>query len=128
MAALMDEIENRRARRALSEEKIPDAVLGRLMTAATYAPSCFNSQSWRFLVANSNEALEKMHTALSGGNYWATRAPVLITHYQRLLNHIVPDFVHVMYDGRLVRSGDKDLALELEAKGYAWLKKELAHA
>ncbi len=52
---------------------------------------------------------------------------VLITHYQRLLNHIVPDFVHVMYDGRLVRSGDKDLALELEAKGYGWLKKELSH-
>ncbi len=53
---------------------------------------------------------------------------VLITHYQRLLNYIVPDFVHVMYDGRLVRSGDKTLALELEEKGYGWLKKELAHA
>jgi Fe-S cluster assembly ATP-binding protein len=53
---------------------------------------------------------------------------LLITHYQRLLNYIVPDFVHVMYDGRLVRSGDKSLALELESRGYAWLKKELAHA
>jgi Fe-S cluster assembly ATP-binding protein len=53
---------------------------------------------------------------------------LLITHYQRLLNYIVPDFVHVMYDGRLVRSGDKSLALELEARGYAWLKKELVHA
>jgi len=52
----------------------------------------------------------------------------LITHYQRLLNYIVPDFVHVMYDGRIVRSGDKSLALELEAKGYGWLKKELVHA
>ena len=54
----------------------------------------------------------------------------LITHYQRLLNYIVPDFVHVMYDGCIVRSGDKDLALELEAKGYSWVKKELvpAHA
>ena len=50
---------------------------------------------------------------------------LLITHYQRLLNYIVPDFVHVMYDGRLVRSGDKSLALELEAKGYGWLEKEL---
>jgi Fe-S cluster assembly ATP-binding protein len=48
----------------------------------------------------------------------------LITHYQRLLNYIVPDFVHVMSGGRIVRSGDKDLALELEAKGYAWLKKK----
>ena len=53
---------------------------------------------------------------------------LLITHYQRLLNHIVPDFVHVMYDGRIVKSGDKNLALELEAKGYDWLKTELATA
>jgi Fe-S cluster assembly ATP-binding protein len=53
---------------------------------------------------------------------------VLITHYQRLLNYIVPDFVHVMYDGRIVRTGDKGLAVELEAKGYAWVKKELAVA
>lgn len=51
---------------------------------------------------------------------------LLITHYQRLLNHIVPDFVHVMYDGRIVKSGDKSLALELEAKGYDWVKTELA--
>jgi Fe-S cluster assembly ATP-binding protein len=50
---------------------------------------------------------------------------LLITHYQRLLNYIVPDFVHVMHGGRLVRSGDKSLALELEAKGYGWLEKEL---
>ncbi|MBA3849396.1 MAG: Fe-S cluster assembly ATPase SufC [Opitutus sp.] len=53
---------------------------------------------------------------------------LLITHYQRLLNYIVPDFVHVMYDGRIVKSGDKSLALELEAKGYDWVKKELAKA
>ncbi|ATC64852.1 Fe-S cluster assembly ATPase SufC [Nibricoccus aquaticus] len=53
---------------------------------------------------------------------------LLITHYQRLLNYIVPDFVHVMYDGRIVKSGDKSLALELEAKGYEWVKQELATA
>ena len=53
---------------------------------------------------------------------------LLITHYQRLLDYIVPDKVHVMWDGRIVRSGDKSLALELEAKGYDWLKKELATA
>ena len=47
---------------------------------------------------------------------------LLITHYQRLLNYIVPDFVHVMWDGRIVKSGAKDLALELEAKGYDWVK------
>ena len=53
---------------------------------------------------------------------------LLITHYQRLLDYIVPDFVHVMYDGRIVKSGDKTLALELEAKGYDWVKQELATA
>ena len=53
---------------------------------------------------------------------------LLITHYQRLLDYIVPDFVHVMWDGRLVKSGDKFLAHELEAKGYDWVKKELALA
>lgn len=47
---------------------------------------------------------------------------ILITHYQRLLDYIVPDYVHVLYDGRMVKSGDKELALELEDKGYDWLK------
>ncbi len=50
---------------------------------------------------------------------------IVITHYQRLLDYIVPDFVHVLYKGRIVKSGGKDLALELEAKGYDWIK-ELA--
>ena len=50
-------------------------------------------------------------------------AQLVITHYQRLLNYIVPDFVHVMADGRIVKSGDKDLALELESKGYDWIIK-----
>jgi Fe-S cluster assembly ATP-binding protein len=49
---------------------------------------------------------------------------IIITHYQRLLEYIVPDFVHVLYDGRIVRSGTKELALELEEKGYDWLKEE----
>lgn len=48
-------------------------------------------------------------------------AQLVITHYQRLLNYIVPDFVHVLVDGRIAKSGDKDLALELEAKGYDWV-------
>jgi len=52
------------------------------------------------------------------------RSFLLITHYQRLLNYIVPDFVHVLVDGRIVRSGGKELAHELEAKGYAWLEEE----
>src|SRR5215210_280062 len=56
----------------------------------------------------------------------AARSFLLITHYQRLLNYIVPDYVHVLVDGRIVRSGGKELALELEEKGYAWLEREVA--
>jgi Fe-S cluster assembly ATP-binding protein len=52
------------------------------------------------------------------------RAAIVVTHYQRLLNHIVPDYVHVLANGRIVRSGGKDLALELEARGYDWLLEE----
>ncbi len=51
-------------------------------------------------------------------------ATIVITHYQRLLDYIVPDFVHVLYNGKIVKSGGKELALELEAKGYDWLKDE----
>jgi Fe-S cluster assembly ATP-binding protein len=54
------------------------------------------------------------------------RAMIVITHYQRLLDYIVPDFIHVLYEGRIVRSGTKELALELEDKGYDWLKGEAA--
>lgn len=52
-------------------------------------------------------------------------ATILITHYQRLLNYIVPDFVHVLYKGKIVKTGGKELALELEEKGYDWLKEEV---
>ena len=55
----------------------------------------------------------------------ADSAQLVITHYQRLLNYIVPDFVHVMADGRIVKSGDKSLALELEANGYDGILKGL---
>jgi Fe-S cluster assembly ATP-binding protein len=51
-------------------------------------------------------------------------ATIVVTHYQRLLDYIVPDFVHVLYNGRIVKSGTKDLALELEEKGYDWIKEE----
>lgn len=50
---------------------------------------------------------------------------LIITHYQRLLDYIIPDFVHVMFDGRIVKSGEKELAYELEEKGYDWIKQEL---
>ncbi len=56
------------------------------------------------------------------------RAIIVVTHYQRLLNYIVPDFVHVLSNGRIVRSGGKELALELEAKGYGWIESEAVGA
>jgi Fe-S cluster assembly ATP-binding protein len=56
------------------------------------------------------------------------RAMIVVTHYQRLLDYIVPDFVHVLVEGRIVRSGGKEMALELEQKGYSWLEKEPAAA
>ena len=52
------------------------------------------------------------------------RSFVVVTHYQRLLNYIVPDFVHVMSNGRIVKTGGKDLALELETRGYDWVGAE----
>ena len=54
------------------------------------------------------------------------RGILVITHYQRLLNYIVPDYVHIMMEGRIVKSGDKSLALEVEERGYDWIKEELA--
>ena len=54
------------------------------------------------------------------------RATIVVTHYQRLLEYIIPDFVHVLYKGKIVKSGTKDLALELEEKGYDWIKDEVA--
>ncbi len=56
----------------------------------------------------------------------SNNATIVVTHYQRLLEYIVPDFVHVLYKGKIVKSGGKELALELEAKGYDWIKDEVA--
>jgi Fe-S cluster assembly ATP-binding protein len=67
------------------------------------------------IVANGVNKLRSEHNAV-----------VVITHYQRLLDYIEPDFVHVLYNGKIVKSGDKNLALELEAKGYDWIKAENA--
>jgi len=68
--------------------------------------------------------IDALRIVASGVNKLRSRdnAFLIITHYQRLLDYIVPDFVHVLYDGRIVRSGTKELALELEEKGYDWLK------
>ncbi|TVR80234.1 MAG: Fe-S cluster assembly ATPase SufC [Chitinophagaceae bacterium] len=71
--------------------------------------------------------IDALKTVANGVNKLRTKdnAFVVITHYQRLLDFIVPDFVHVLFDGRIVKSGDKSLALELEEKGYDWIKKEV---
>jgi Fe-S cluster assembly ATP-binding protein len=70
--------------------------------------------------------IDALRTVASGVNALRSpeRAMVVITHYQRLLEYIVPDFVHVLSEGRIVKSGDRTLAHELEAKGYAWLEEE----
>lgn len=78
MTGLVKEIEQRRAFRGLKKDKIPDDTIHRIMKAATYAPSCFNSQSWRFVVATGEDALEKIHQALSDGNYWVKKAPMVV--------------------------------------------------
>ena len=74
--------------------------------------------------------IDALKTVAHGANTLRSpdRAIVIVTHYQRLLNYIEPDFVHVMIDGRIVRSGDKSLAIELEAKGYGWIEKEASTA
>lgn len=64
------------------------------------------------IVANGVNKLKSPHNA-----------SIVITHYQRLLDYIIPDYVHVLYDGKIIRSGGKELAFELEEKGYDWLKK-----
>lgn len=78
MDSILPVIEKRRARRALNEKAIPQEIMHRIMKAATYAPSCANNQSWRFLVATEAEALGKVREALTGGNYWAKKAPVIV--------------------------------------------------
>lgn len=70
--------------------------------------------------------IDALKIVAGGVNHLASaeNATLVITHYQRLLNYIVPDFIHVMEGGRIILTGDKKLALELEAKGYDWLKEE----
>jgi Fe-S cluster assembly ATP-binding protein len=72
--------------------------------------------------------IDALRIVATGVNKLRTKenAFVVITHYQRLLEYIVPDFVHVLYQGRIVKSGTRELALELEGKGYDWIKKEFS--
>ena len=68
--------------------------------------------------------IDALRIVANGVNQLKTdqNATIIITHYQRLLDYIIPDFVHVLYDGKIVKSGGKELALELEEKGYDWIK------
>ncbi|MDC0237808.1 Fe-S cluster assembly ATPase SufC, partial [Gammaproteobacteria bacterium] len=68
--------------------------------------------------------IDALRTVANGVSAFSneTNAVVLVTHYQRLLDHIEPDFIHVIANGTIVRSGDRSLALELEEKGYGWLE------
>lgn len=75
---IMKPIRERRAFRGFSQEKVSEEMLIRILEAARLAPSCMNKQPWRFLVLSEPEALEKGQKALSGGNYWAAHAPILI--------------------------------------------------
>jgi len=74
--------------------------------------------------------IDALKIVANGVNKLKTKsnAVIVVTHYQRLLDYIIPDFVHVLYKGKIVKSGKKELALELEAKGYDWIKDELALA
>ncbi len=74
--------------------------------------------------------IDALRIVANGVNKLKTKenATILVTHYQRLLDYIIPDFVHVLYKGKIVKSGGKELALELEEKGYDWIKSDNAEA
>ncbi len=78
MKGLLKEIEVRRAYRGVTDKAISQEVQDRIMTAATYAPSCSNKQPWRFIVANNEEARSMVREGLMGGNYWAKKAPMYV--------------------------------------------------
>ena len=89
------------------------AMLGPMLSILDETDSGLDIDALR-IVANGVNKLKNENNAV-----------MVITHYQRLLDYIIPDFVHVLYDGKIVKSGDKNLALEIEAKGYDWIKQEI---
>lgn len=72
--------------------------------------------------------IDALRIVAEGVNYLRAphRSVIMVTHYQRLLDYVIPDYVHVLYQGRIVKSGGKDLALQLEKQGYDWIKDEVA--
>jgi Fe-S cluster assembly ATP-binding protein len=86
----------------------------------------------RFSILDETDSgldIDALRIVANGVNKLKTKenASLVITHYQRLLDYIVPDVVHVLYEGRIVKTGGKELALELEEKGYDWIKKEVVN-
>jgi len=128
---------------ALAREKarlldMDDSLLGRAVNAGFSGGEKKRNEIFqmavlepRFAVLDETDSgldIDALKTVAHGVNSLRSpeRAFLVITHYQRLLNYIVPDYVHVLDRGRIVRSGGKELALELEEKGYSWLEKEPA--
>jgi len=76
--------------------------------------------------SDSGLDIDALKIVSNGVNIYRNKnnAVLVVTHYQRLLNYIQPDYVHVLYNGRIIKSGGKELALELEEKGYDWVKTE----
>ena len=89
---------------------------------------CWNPSCPILDETDSGLDIDALRVVAQGVNQLHTpdKAAVVVTHYQRLLNYIVPDFVHVLYEGRIVQSGGKELALTLEEKGYDWVKEQAA--
>ena len=91
------------------------------MLRKTYTPTPGDiKRNWRVIDA-AGKPLGRVASEVANALRGKDRAIVVVTHYNRMLNYIVPDFVHVMVEGRLVKSGGKELAVELEEKGYGWL-------
>jgi Fe-S cluster assembly ATP-binding protein len=128
---------------ALAREKaklleIDDALLNRSVNAGFSGGEKKRNEIFQMAVlepkfavldeTDSGLDIDALQTVANGVNTLRDpeRAFLVITHYQRLLNYVVPDFVHVLHDGRIVRSGGKELALELEEKGYRWIEEGAA--
>ena len=94
MPGLLKPIEDRRARRAIGDRPVPEDVVQRLLTAATYAPSCSNNQPWRLVVVQEPEQLERIKQHLTSGNYWGRPAPLIIAAFTE------PDLDCRLSDGR----------------------------
>jgi Fe-S cluster assembly ATP-binding protein len=115
---------------------MPDNLISRSVNSGFSGGEKKKNEIFQMLMLNPKLALldetdsgldiDALKIVADGVNYFRKKdnAVLLITHYQRLLNYIVPDYVHVLSQGKIIKSGGKELALELEEKGYDWIKKE----